>query len=422
MKLFIYLLLLCGISVSCINYPEHLSKKEITYIKSKYSPEVINYFYEVIFYSEDNNKKINQFRQWKKDINIKITGNYTKNDIENVNEVVNIVDSLEIPIKLNIVEEDCSDDITISFGGVINNDEDIGGICAVCYDSDTIVKAKISIYERDFKVVEEELIQGLGIVCDSYSHPNSLFYEFRNINKYFSDIDKEVLKLLYEEVWPENYTRLIFEKDFSDILKSIKTSEKIKKYVDENKVSIDVLDRIKNTYYKAEDVLIKHSKDIAVRLHGNFNRKDSLQIIKTIDAINKISSNVNLNLVKTTDTLKSSGIDIRIVNIDQKGFTISNSVTKGFATMFPKIINNTVVIKFNNQLQSRERINNKITETLYKCLMPLDTKNAEFKYREEDGKIVFAEDLESMIRVVYSDAFADGYKLSDYNRLIEEMR
>lgn len=410
-----------GLIISCMNTPKHLGKDEIAYIKSKYSTDVINYFYEVTLYSEGENRKINHFRRWRKDINIKLTGNYTSEDVENVNIVLEKVDSLKLPIKLNIVEKDCNEDITISFGGVINNDDNIGGICSVDFSNNAIVKTKISIYKRDFKVIEEELIQGLGIVCDSYSHPNSIFYEARNLNKYFGDIDKEVIKLLYEDIWPENYTRISFENDFSDVLRSVRTSEKLKKYIDDIKVSPEVLRIIKNLCFKDKGILTKHPKNVAVRLYGDFETKDSLQIIKTIDAINKISNNVNLSLGGISDTLMSPGIDIRIVNDKQKGFTVTNSVSKGYATMLPKIINNTVVLKYDMQLHTRERINNMITEAFYKCLIPLDTEEIEFKYRVHNGEIVFSDDLESIIRVVYSDAFADGYTLLDFNRLIEEL-
>lgn len=422
MKLFISLVLLCVLSISCINTSSNLSKKEIDYIKSKYSSEVINYFYEINFYSEGLRRKKLQFCRWNKDVNIHVSGKYTNKDIEFIGDIVKTIDSLNLPIRLNIVDKVDPNGITILYGGIINNDANIGGICAIEDSNSVILNAEISIFESDRKVIEEELIQGLGLACDSYSHPYSLFYEGRNNNKSFTEIDKEVLKLLYEKVWPNNYNRIDFEHDFSDVLYSVNSSEKIKSYLSENKINSDVLDKIRKVCFTSKGILVKHSEDIGVRLLGDFKRNDSLQVINTIDAINKISNNLNLRVENFVDSVLSSGIDIRIVNVDNSEFTISNAETMGFATMFPKVINNTVTMKYNECLQSRDKINNSLTEAIYRCLVPLSPEDIRSKYKIMNDKVVFNEELVSILKFVYSDAFADAYKLTHFDVLIKEIQ
>lgn len=417
LKLLLSLVLLCGISISCVNTSSVLSKKKIDYVKSNYSSEVINYFYETNFYFEGIGKK-EQFGRWKNDVNIKILGDYTDKDLASINYVVSVIDSLKLPIKFNFVDSVKSANFMISYGGIINNNKNIGGICTLTSDSTVISKAKISIYERNHKVIEEEFIQGLGVACDSYSHPNSLFTEGRNIKKIFSSLDKKVLQLLYDDVWPSNYKRTDFEKDFSDVLYSVNSSEKIKRYLKVKKVKSEVLNDIRDNCFGKEKILVKHPNDVAIRLHGDFKKNDSLHVVRVINAINKIDSHLNLKLEVPVDTEVTYGIDLRISNLKISGFRTSTSVSKGFNTMFPKIFNNLVVLEYDTELQSQVNVNNQITESIYKCLVPL--KDISSKYKMINDELVFNEDLESVVELVYNNVFVDGYKLSDFYVLIKE--
>ncbi|MGB5990053.1 MAG: DUF2927 domain-containing protein [Marinifilaceae bacterium] len=417
LRLLVSLILLCGISISCINTSHNLSKEKLDYVKSTYSSEVINYFYETNFYSEGVGKK-GQFSRWKNDVNIKVLGNYTDKDIVSLNYVIAVVDSLKLPIKFKIVDSIKSANFIISYGGIIDNNQNIGGICTLNSDNTFIYKAKISIYERERKVIEEEFIQGLGVACDSYSHPNSLFTEGRNTKKFFTNVDKRVLQLLYDDVWPSNYNRIDFEKDFSDVLYSVNTSEKIKKYLKDNKVKQEVLNEIRNNCFGKEKVLVKHPNDVAVRLHGDFRKNDSLQVVRIIDAINKIGSNLNLKLEAPVDTGVTYGIDLRISDLEISGSRYTTSVSKGLNTMFPKIFNNNVLLEYDIKSQSQININKKITEFIYKCLIPLEDISS--KYKIINNELVFSEELESIVKLVYNDVFADAYKLSDFDNLIKE--
>ena len=48
-------------------------------------------------------------------------------------------------------------------------------------------------------ILREEITQSLGLCNDSYKYPNSIFYQASSTNTEYSDLDKEIIQMLYNE-------------------------------------------------------------------------------------------------------------------------------------------------------------------------------------------------------------------------------
>jgi hypothetical protein len=79
--------------VKCQN---SISENDIQYLKRKYSPEAINYFYETVFFSESMGKRTESIDKWKVNPKIVILGFPNENQIEIVNDVVNDINNLNL--------------------------------------------------------------------------------------------------------------------------------------------------------------------------------------------------------------------------------------------------------------------------------------------------------------------------------------
>jgi hypothetical protein len=53
--------------------------------------------------------------------------------------------------------------------------------------------------EAQKSVLREELTQSLGLCNDSWEYPNSIFYQGWSTNTEYSDLDKEIIQMLYNE-------------------------------------------------------------------------------------------------------------------------------------------------------------------------------------------------------------------------------
>lgn len=434
MKNIFKLLIIIIVFYSCNN--RSITNDNIKHIKETYSAKTINYFYELVFYSESENRFLDNIQKWDEKVKINILGNPKEEEIQAVNNVVESISKLNLSLDICFVENESDSNFKIHFKksdniAISDDYSNAGGICTVSQECGKIKNATIDIINRSdsdskynlFKVVEEEIIQGLGLMCDSHSYPNSLFYEARNIHKRFSNLDRDVLKLLYDTIIPINYGRDNFKQDFSDILIFCNTTEKIKKYIYQNKIKKDILEKIEGNCLYGREILVKQPENINVYIKGRYNDLDSMQISNTIISLNKICKNINLELHELDDEICGSGIHFDFINnqIQKDPTVVENTTYAGLTTMFPRIYKNIISFKYKNDLGSRTKINSSITETLFQCLVPLKKEDLTNKIKYEGDRVVFDKELKDIINVLYSDVFASGYKRSKFKKLIKDL-
>ena len=182
---------------------ENTSEEEVT------SEEALHYFSEIAFGNEWDDEDV-PIRKWQTDPRIQVFGNPSPQDLEALEQVVEDINSIQSSITLTIVEE--KPDIKLYFVPlqdfslyVLNPTQNNWGLFYYWWNNYAITRATILIstdkptqIEREH-LIREELTQSLGLVRDSYQYPDSIFYGDWTTTTTFAPIDKQLLKMLYDD-------------------------------------------------------------------------------------------------------------------------------------------------------------------------------------------------------------------------------
>lgn len=427
-----------AISPGCLQKHEStISSENFLYLKDKYSIETFNYFYETVFHEDDSKEKSNIITKWNSNPTIAILDSPTEEETGYVKRAISEINDLNLPIKLSLADTGGSASMRIFFGDLkevhaflkldsvsiseIDADRHFGMGRAISYDG-IIEEDNIGIYftEKDltcsirYKIVLEEIVQSFGVIGDSYNYPSSLFFQNYNPAKSLTPLDVDVLSLLYEPVIPANYTRESFEKSFADELYAINTRQKIKDLLE--KYPQNSHDDVEKCFFGAS--LLKHPKETNIYLYGHTQKEDSITIERAILALNEISPNINLKLAESPAIEPDHGIVLvfRQLNRQKEPIRGNNEVIAGTSCMFQKLIKNKIVLSFNTSESAQELRQRSIIEAIYFSLVPMPQEpsrtNKLFKVKESD--IEFTPRYANLLKLIYSNEFIDGLKLSDF--------
>ena len=176
-----------------------------------YSQEELDYFTEIALGAEFGDE-IPVIKKWTKNIRIKIAGDPTEADLQTIDYIVIDLNSILEGIKVKIVNENENVSITFSpesnFSTIDPNyiPKNYGFFWALWHDDNYVIyeasilvsSAEITQKERSH-LIREELTQSLGLMNDSNKYKDSIFFqEWTDVYSY-SDIDKNVIKLLYNK-------------------------------------------------------------------------------------------------------------------------------------------------------------------------------------------------------------------------------
>ncbi|MCY3800746.1 MAG: DUF2927 domain-containing protein [Chloroflexi bacterium] len=195
-----------------------------------YSPEAVEYFLVAAFRehgpgaAEPDLPRLGFIYKWNQDINICVEG---ANDVDRliVFWVIETVRPLIQPIE--IAQVDCAEEYNFRvvftsvrrFGDYVNWKFDTvdgrifyGGTAAMSMENEGLISSAIALVNTDIptdfsfdlkQVVRtgatwEEMSHGLGSIHDSYYDDQSLFYQGTNLVYMLSDIDQELIRILYD--------------------------------------------------------------------------------------------------------------------------------------------------------------------------------------------------------------------------------
>jgi hypothetical protein len=181
--------------------------------------DTISYYNEITKFAEFTNKP-NEPQRWKSDVKIYIDGLYdsvAKAEVYNVIEELNeLISTINITVVNNKYEANliayfgfCTDYDKIEpkaapysgnnyglFAVNSKNNEIINGSFYVdvvrCGWLDTTLTDKTKKH-----LVREELTQSLGLYNDSMKYPNSIFYQGVSFTTEYSDLDKKIIRMHY---------------------------------------------------------------------------------------------------------------------------------------------------------------------------------------------------------------------------------
>lgn len=434
------------IAASCSrNHDPVISAKDLKRLKAKYSPLTLNYFYETVFHEDFSSEKRSNISKWNTDPTIAIIGSPSAQEIGYVKKAIAKINDLNLPIRLSLKGHPDSASIRIFFGHLREvctfldlDSVSIAEIDTAChfglarstsYDG-VIDEANIGIfyaendpdYSTRYKVVLEEIVQSLGIVGDSYTYPSSLFFENYNYAKSFTALDADILSLLYEQAIPANYTRKAFEANFADELYMVNTKQKIKGLM--NKFQGSTLDEVERCFTKG--VLLKHPKEISVQLSGAVNDQDFITTERAIFALNQLSPNLKITLDTISRIELKHGIILSFIPVNSQKEVIRRKIETalGKSCMFQKLIKTKVVLSFRNSRNDETLRQRSIIDAIYFSLVQIPQTQARTNdlFEDKNGKINFFPPYADLLKFIYADECTDGFKLSDFKEIRQDLK
>jgi len=201
---------------------------EMQAIRSRYSKETLDYFSEIAFGTESSAFDT-RLSRWERDtINMKLCGNPNPSDVNFLMGVLDTLNAIMTKNSVRLIEAPNSDvDIWINFASIDEIAEryphlgdrvlHVGGF--VDYrksffhklrNTTIIINNNMVQGPRRKHVILEEIIQSLGLLRDSYSYPNSIFFQGYSKDTVMSTMDKDLLRLLYNHNIPTGLSRQQF--------------------------------------------------------------------------------------------------------------------------------------------------------------------------------------------------------------------
>lgn len=175
----------------------------------EYSEETKMYFNEIAYGREFDNDT-NVLYKWESNILIYVDGEKNQYLIDELNRVIEELNEIIIPIKLKIVKSLKESNFVVFFGDHITFHkryklfspeklEHNMGYFELYYGSGVMY---VDLYRNTDKIshkhlIREELTQSLGLVNDSDSYPESIFFQGWTKTNEYTKIDIELIELLY---------------------------------------------------------------------------------------------------------------------------------------------------------------------------------------------------------------------------------
>lgn len=353
-----------------------------------------------------------------------------------VEKAIYKIDSLKLPIKLFLEEKESKKtNLKIYFGSQkrlseildFDDDKEIRGFSSVSSKHGKIYKVNIGIAtdkcvspnERE-AVLFEEISQSLGALSDSFSYPYSINYEGTNTSIEFLQVDKEILKLLYEKSTPFNLSLEVYNRAFKEELYNVNYKKKIINKINNENIKPKTLHEIANTCF-IDDLFYKHPKNIEVYLNGGTSN-DSIFINSVINYYNKELPQVSLSLVEKSKFSPNAGITVSLIKDEKLGEFTSTRIINYKGEISIKRFKSDINIRFSSIVDDK-KLKYVIIKSIYKALGPVEIDSLKMKWNE-DNKNLFTIDDEyiKILNLIYSDEFIDGLELDEYLRIVNKIK
>ena len=205
----------------------------------EYDLEVISYFKEIALGFEFGSaSKIT--RKWCSDLKIFVGGEPTSDLLKELDDIISEISELSTDnFNIEIVSDSSlsnyyiffgkGDDYSKIFPSISSYVNSNWGLFFIWWDSLNCLNRGhmyVDIFRADFieqkHLLREELTQSLGLARDSYRYVNSIFQSAWTETLFYSDLDKDLIRLLYH---PKMSTGLDAT-DVDEVLSEILLSEK----------------------------------------------------------------------------------------------------------------------------------------------------------------------------------------------------
>lgn len=176
-------------------------------VRRQYAPAEIDYFMEIALGAEFGNSTP-KIKKWVGQLKVKVIGSPTVEDLKTLNKIVEELTSFA---NIDIRFDDTNPNVEIYF--VPESDfsryepnyiPTNMGFFWTWWDNWEIVRSRIMIstvnitQKERSHLIREEFTQSLGLMNDSYNYPESIFYQSWTNTTEYADIDKAIIKMLYQ--------------------------------------------------------------------------------------------------------------------------------------------------------------------------------------------------------------------------------
>lgn len=420
-KRYIILSFLLTLVFGAVIWMNHCNQKNLETLRKDFTKEELRYFYECVFHSDKRGK--NWFSQkWSKDIYIHMADTNSLELKSHVEYAIQYINELELPIKAFYTDSKNKANLFIYFNPKRNNPHKNRAEFFTYSFLGNITSAKVDIFKQAYDsnlraTILEEIIQCLGIVGDGVRYRSSLFYEAKMIlGKPYTntgiEIDKRIIKLLYDDRIPYFLKRKCYEKAFGNILGQEINIEGVLEYQKKYNLDVDFFEKIKKTCF-INGVFLKLPYEIPLSINNKEN-KDSLGFINpVVQQVNNLSDNFNLFLIEKDSIFPRFEIIFKndsIKESEKVALNFNLHKTEGVLPLRERV-NIEVSIKEQYSLEDKIRI----SESIFKILGPCFARD----------ELVFNENLEfvyaypQILDFLYSDFIPDEMTLEEYDKILD---
>ena len=173
-----------------------------------YSDAALDYF-SAIALSTEYGDGAGEVRKWTTDVRIAVHGDPTDEDLSALVDVVADLNALIGPIEIEVVRSEANVDLHFSpetdFAGIAPEYIPVNmGFFWTWWDGDgAITRARILVSTTDITqterehIIREEVTQSLGLMNDSYTYVDSIFYQGWTSPTEYTALDESLIEMLY---------------------------------------------------------------------------------------------------------------------------------------------------------------------------------------------------------------------------------
>jgi len=178
----------------------------------EFSSEAKEYFNKVAYGNEFNSGNTS-LKKWNQDVKIYVVGDKRDYLMSELKDIVSELNGLISTINITIVSNESDANLIVLFGSAQEYNEfesnsvgytDQNQGLFIVYGREELTHAtmyvdveRTSTNDGQKHLLREELTQSLGLCNDSYDYPESIFYQGWTETTEYTEIDKELIQMLY---------------------------------------------------------------------------------------------------------------------------------------------------------------------------------------------------------------------------------
>ncbi|MGF1535753.1 MAG: DUF2927 domain-containing protein [Elainellaceae cyanobacterium] len=191
------------------NRGNRVARRQPAQLNQRYDQADLDYFLEIATRSEFTRGNL-PIRKWEEDIKIQIHGTPTPEDRQTLNAVIEELRNLVGDINIQVVQGATDGNVDLYFVDpadfsryIPQRDVGRGGVAWVKTSRNSIYEATVLVassgltQQQRNHIIREEITQSLGLLNDSFTYRDSIFFQLWNAVTQYSERDERVIRMLY---------------------------------------------------------------------------------------------------------------------------------------------------------------------------------------------------------------------------------